>query len=138
MKLPFARASYPVLFGAAALSVALMPADAMAVNGKKSYAANCLACHQAQGQGIPGAFPPLRDNPHVQDNKLHIAKTVLSGMSGELEVKGKTYNAMMPAQPHLTDVEIAAIATYILQNFDNGGGQVTPEEVAEVREEVNK
>lgn len=138
MKFLFARACYPVLFGAAALSVALVSTDALAVNGKKSYAANCLACHQAEGQGIPGAFPPLRDNPHIQENKMHIARTVLNGMSGELEVKGKTYNAMMPAQPHLTDVEIAQIATYILQQFENGGGEVTPEEVAAVREEVNK
>ncbi len=138
MKLAFARVSYPVIFGATAVLAALVSQDAHAVNGKKSYAANCQACHQVEGQGIPGAFPPLDDNPHIQEDKLHIARTVLKGMSGKLEVKGKTYNAQMPAQPHLTDVEIAAIGTYILQQFDNGGGELTPEEVAEVREQVNK
>ncbi|RUO69027.1 c-type cytochrome [Pseudidiomarina salinarum] len=138
MKLGFARTAYPVILSASVVLAALISQDAHAVNGKKSYAANCQACHQAEGQGIPGAFPPLNDNPHIQQDKLHIARTVLKGMSGELEVKGKTYNAAMPAQPHLTDVEIAQIATYILQQFDNGGGTVTPEEVAEVREEVNK
>lgn len=102
-------------------------------DGKKAYEANCQACHQPNGQGLPGAFPPLAGNPHVVDDKLHVVRTILKGMSGPLEVNGQKYNAVMPPMQHISDEDIADIANYVLSSWGNKGGEVTENEVEQVR-----
>lgn len=102
-------------------------------DGKKAYEANCQACHQPNGQGLPGAFPPLAGNPHVVDDKLHVVRTILKGMSGPLEVNGQKYNAVMPPMQHISDEDIADIANYVLSSWGNKGGEVTEDEVEQVR-----
>jgi len=102
-------------------------------DGKKAYEANCQACHQPNGQGLPGAFPPLAGNPHVVDDKLHVVRTILKGMSGPLEVNGQKYNAVMPLMQHISDEDIADIANYVLSSWGNKGGEVTEDEVEQVR-----
>ena len=68
------------------------------INGEALYQANCIACHQATGQGIPGAFPPLVNSPYVlSDNKDRMAAIMLYGLMGPINVLGTTYSGVMTA-----------------------------------------
>lgn len=119
------------LFFTAGSSVAFASDD-----GKKAYEANCQACHQPNGKGLPGAFPPLAGNPNVTNDKLHVVRTILKGASGPLEVNGQKYNAVMPPMQHISDDDIADIANYVLSSWGNKGAEVTEDEVEEVRVEL--
>ena len=85
-------------------------------DGAKLYA-QCAGCHQANGQGIPGAFPPLAG--HVaeilskQGGREFLIQVMLWGLQGSTEVKGMKYNGAMPGFNGLKDEEIAAILNHI-------------------------
>ncbi|KLT72578.1 membrane protein [Neisseria arctica] len=100
--------------------------------GKIVYESNCLACHQANGQGVDGAFPPLAKSDYLAADIKRGIHAVLRGVSGKIVVNGKEFNSVMPAMS-LNDEQTANVLTYILNAFDNGGGQVTPEQVAAER-----
>src|SRR3546814_618651 len=67
-----------------------------AIDGAQIYAAQCVACHQAGGQGLPGVFPPLAGSEWVTGKAALTVQIVLHGVAGELTVKGTQYNGMMP------------------------------------------
>ena len=102
--------------------------------GEKLYTTHCAACHQANGAGLPGAFPPLAANSRVTDDPSRSIQVVLGGLQGELEVDGVTYNAVMPAMSYLADDQVASILSYIFNSWDNAGGVISAEEVAAERE----
>ncbi|WP_448566480.1 cytochrome C-552, partial [Thermus sp.] len=85
-------------------------------DGAKLYA-QCAGCHQANGQGIPGAFPPLAG--HVaeilakQGGREYLIKVLLWGLQGQIEVKGMKYNGVMPNYTQWKDEEIAAVLNHI-------------------------
>lgn len=102
-----------------------------AARGESLYAANCSACHQANGEGIPGAFPPLNGNGAVVDvdPTLHI-HTVLNGAQGTM-IDGVQYNsAMPPFASQLGDAEIADIINYERSSWGNQAAHVTAADVA--------
>ena len=101
------------------------------VSGDVVYKKTCIACHQPNGEGLPGTFPPLAKSDFIIDKEKTIMQ-VLKGYSGELVVNGKKYNNTMPPQ-QLTDDEIAAVLTYVYSNFGNSGGTVVADEVKAVR-----
>jgi nitrite reductase (NO-forming) len=116
-----------------------MPATAVASNktdrlkmGQKVYAANCQACHQAEGQGIKGAFPPLAKSDYLNEDIDRAIAAVAHGLEGQIKVNGEVYNSTMP-KINLTDEEIANVMTYILNKWDNKGGEVNPKHVEKVR-----
>jgi mono/diheme cytochrome c family protein len=111
------------------------PVDMM-VLGKKVYAKNCVACHQATGMGLPSVYPPLVDSDWVKDNPERLIRIVLSGMSGPVQVNGQDYNSAMTPFNSLKDQHIAAVLTYIRTNpeWNNNSHPVSEELVAEVRE----
>jgi mono/diheme cytochrome c family protein len=94
------------------------------VDGQAVYTANCASCHQAGGQGVPGAFPPLA-NEHTADlvqaegGRDYLIHALLYGVQGQIEVMGQTYNGLMPAWPQLSDAEIAAVLSYVIRAWDN-------------------
>lgn len=95
------------------------------VDGAQIYAAQCVACHQASGAGLPGVFPPLAASEWVTGKESVAAQILLHGVSGSLTVKGAVYNGQMPAfQDKLNDAEIAAVLTHIRSNFGNTAGKV--------------
>ncbi|PRY10208.1 cytochrome c [Pontibacter ummariensis] len=101
--------------------------------GEAVYTANCQACHQAEGTGIPGAFPPLAKSDFLKDQKKVIG-VVVHGLSGEIKVNGETYNMQMPAQSHLTDQQVADVLNYVQNNWGNKAtAAVTPAQVAAIR-----
>jgi mono/diheme cytochrome c family protein len=85
-------------------------------DGAKIYA-QCQGCHQQNGQGIPGAFPPLAG--HVAEilskagGREYLIKVLLWGLQGQIEVKGMKYNGVMSSYAQLKDEEIAAVLTHI-------------------------
>jgi mono/diheme cytochrome c family protein len=102
--------------------------------GRAAYLANCSACHQREGGGLKGAFPPLAgaDWLREQPTERSIA-VVLRGLSGPLTVNGVSYNSMMPPMAHLSDRDVAAILTYVYASWGNDGRVVTADMVATVR-----
>lgn len=101
--------------------------------GKKVYDQVCLACHMADGSGVPGMHPPLSETEWVNGDKERLIKITLEGMSGKIEVNGEEYNSLMPPHSHLTDKQIADVLTYIRKSFGNNTSEITIEEVQKVR-----
>ena len=90
-----------------------------AVDGKALYAAQCAACHQASGTGLPGVFPPLDGSEWVQGEPRVLANILLHGITGEIEVEGQKFNGQMPAFAQLSDAELAGVASYIRSSWSN-------------------
>lgn len=124
-----------LLTGFAALLFTSAPALADE-DGQAAYAKNCQACHQPNGKGLPGAFPPLAENSNVNGKPNYVVQTILQGKSGPLEVNGQTYNAMMPPMQHLDDETIAAITNYVVSSWGNSGQTVSDDDVENQRVEL--
>jgi nitrite reductase (NO-forming) len=100
--------------------------------GKNVYESNCLACHQADGEGVPNAFPPLAKSDFLNADHNRAIDILLHGRSGPITVNGKNYDSVMPAIA-LNSEQIANALTYVLNSFGNNGGQVTPAQVDKQR-----
>ncbi|MGM0580982.1 MAG: copper-containing nitrite reductase [Bacteroidota bacterium] len=100
--------------------------------GKKIYSQNCLACHQAEGQGIPKTFPPLAESDYINGHPDKAIEAVVNGLTGEITVNGETYNSAMPAQ-RLSDEDVAAVLNYVYSNWGNNGTTITPEKVKDIK-----
>lgn len=101
------------------------------VAGEEVFKKTCIACHQANGEGIANAFPPLAKSDFLAD-KTQTINQVINGKTGEITVNGVKYNSSMPAQA-LSDEEVAAVLTYVYGSWGNGGGIVTVDDVKSVR-----
>ncbi|MFM2382992.1 MAG: hypothetical protein RL515_979 [Verrucomicrobiota bacterium] len=105
--------------------------------GEQLFLANCAACHQATGLGVPGAFPPLAKSAWVAGSEDRIIKAILAGLAGEIEVNGVKYNGNMPnIGAGLKDAQVANIATYVRQAWGNTAEPVMDTKVAEVRKAI--
>jgi len=105
--------------------------------GKAVYAANCLACHQASGGGVPSLNPTLKKTKWVTGPKSDLIQWVLKGGKGQVEIDGETFHNAMPSQARLSDDQIADVLTYVRNSFGNKSSAVTPAEVAAVRAKTN-
>lgn len=101
--------------------------------GERLYKQHCLACHQADGNGVPGMFPPLHDTKWVNGDNATLISIVLHGMDEEIEVNGEVYNTIMAPLPHLSDQEVADVLNYVRKRFGSGPANITVDEVAGVR-----
>lgn len=101
--------------------------------GEQLFNSNCATCHQANGMGIPGAFPPLSGNKNMSMGNQALITLILEGKSGELIVNEVKYNGMMPPFTTLTDEEIATVLTYTKVKFSSDKNAVTTEEVKKLR-----
>jgi len=101
-------------------------------SGKSLYNKTCFACHQANGEGIPNAFPPLAKSDYLNDDVKRAIGVVVNGKSGEITVNGKKYNSVMTKQT-LTDVEVADVLTYVYSTWGNNKTNVKVSTVQEVK-----
>lgn len=101
--------------------------------GKQVYNSVCLACHMADGSGVPGMHPPLIGTEWVLGDKERLIKLMLEGMSGKIVVDGELYNSVMPPNAHLSDKQIADVLTYVRASFGNSANEITEEEVQQIR-----
>ena len=123
------------------LKISTTPKDDAIVNktkeqqiadGKVVYTKTCVACHQAQGQGMEGAFPPLAKSDFLNADVDRAIDIVLHGKQGEVTVNGKKYNSVMTPQP-LSVQEVADVLTYVYNTWDNSKKVVTPEMVQKIK-----
>ena len=101
--------------------------------GKLIYTKYCLACHQEDGSGVPGMYPPLGKTDWVAGDKNKLIGVVLHGLEGEITVNGQVYKTAMPAHPYLNDQQVADVLTFVRKSFGNQAEPILPAEVAFVR-----
>lgn len=101
-------------------------------DGQKVYRRTCVACHQVQGQGLTGAYPPLAKADYLNADVNRAIEFVVKGHSGGITVNGQSYNGVMPPQ-QLNDEQIADVLTYVYNNWDNNKTIVTQEQVRKVK-----
>ncbi|MEA1784806.1 PQQ-dependent sugar dehydrogenase [Arenibacter sp. GZD96] len=105
------------------------------VGGAQTYYRYCSACHQLNGKGASGRFPPLINTDWVTGDKVRLIKVILNGMEGSLQIGDEVYNGVMPQHGFLSDEEIAEVLTYIRSSFGNAADAVTTDLVESVRSE---
>lgn len=102
-------------------------------DGAALFQANCAVCHQPDGRGLPGAFPPLAGSPIVTDENAEIMiRIVLEGYDARPE-----YATMQPFGDLLTDEEIAAIVNFERSHWGNNAPPVSPDDVKKLRTPTN-
>jgi mono/diheme cytochrome c family protein len=108
------------------------------VIGKSLFSANCITCHQATGQGLPGQYPPLAGSEIVLGEATNrLIAIVLKGLQGPVTIKGENVNNSMQAwEGQYTDAQLSAILTYIRSDWGNNAPPVPPEAVKQMREEL--
>jgi nitrite reductase (NO-forming)/hydroxylamine reductase len=104
--------------------------------GEGVYNANCAACHQPTGQGLPGAFPPLAQSDFLGGDRREVMQAALFGLSGPITVNGVDYNGVMPSLGYLSDQELADALTYVFNSWGNSYAAVSVGEVAALRAEL--
>lgn len=114
---------------------ALAAVDPAIQAGQRLYG-QCAACHQPDGQGLPGAFPPLDSTRWVKGSEERLIRLVAHGLVGPIEVKGDSYNGVMPGFPQFDEEDLAAVLTYIRQAWSNDAPAITPDDVARVLDDV--
>ncbi|RZL00414.1 MAG: nitrite reductase, copper-containing [Rubrivivax sp.] len=101
--------------------------------GQALFSGACSVCHQANGAGLPGVFPPLAKSDFLQADLKRAIGVVLHGLTGKVTVNGKEYDSVMPPMNQLNDDEVANILTYVVNSFGNSGGRVLTDDVKKVR-----
>lgn len=132
----------PVVASLAIISYLLFPAfvnqsgpavQAKQLIGNQLYTKYCMTCHQADGKGVRGMFPPLSGNAKVTGEPAEIISIVLFGLEGPIIVNERDYNQAMPPQSYLSDKQIADILTFVRSSWDNKASAINAGEVLKAR-----
>ena len=103
--------------------------------GAKVYRNQCAQCHQADGNGVLGVYPPLVASSWVTGHPQVVSRILINGLNGPILVKGSKYNGNMPAFGSsglaLSDKDIAGVITYIRQEWGNSASEVTVATIAD-------
>jgi len=89
-----------------------------AADPKAAFVARCAMCHQAGGEGLAGQFPKLAGRAaaiaQAPEGRRYLARVVLGGMAGPIEVEGAKLNGVMPGMASLSDAEIAEVLSHVV------------------------
>lgn len=134
-----------------AVALGLAPAAALAQGAPADHGAQafqrCAACHLPNGQGVPGAFPPLAgrvSKAAVTDaGRDYLVMAVVAGLMGEIDVDGKKIRGVMPAQAGFSDADVAAALNHAMAlpaggAAENPARQFTAAEVAAIKARFDK
>lgn len=102
-------------------------------DGQQVFSANCVACHQATGKGLPGVFPPLDGSEWVNGDARVLVNILLHGVNGEIGVAGQAYNGAMPSFGKLGDAELAAVLTHVRSTWSNRSPAIKADLIAAER-----
>ncbi len=114
--------------------IAELSKEILMEKGKRVFTQTCFACHQMNGEGMPGVFPPLAKSDYLLADKERAIRAVIKGLAGPIKVNGKDYNGVMPPVT-LNDEQISQVLTYVSNEWGNKGDIVTVDEVRKVRSE---
>ena len=107
--------------------------------GEQLYQANCAACHGADGMGVAGEHPPLKDSDWLEGDERRLISVVLNGLSGPILVNDEPWDGQMPGFPQLGDSEVAALLNYVRATFHKDRlAPIDAAAVAEVREHTER
>lgn len=119
------------------LGAASASAQVTATSGRDLFGKHCVACHQADGEGIPGLAPPLvgalKKVAEVDSGRAYIAHVLVSGMAGTIKTRVGKFTGAMPSHAALSDEELAAITSYVLATFNDSSVVLNPERFAALR-----
>jgi mono/diheme cytochrome c family protein len=111
-------------------------ADAMrTADGQQVFNANCVACHQASGKGLPGVFPPLDGSEWVNGDDRVLANILLHGVTGDITVAGVAYKGAMPSFARLGDLELAAVLSLVRSAWSNKSPPISADLIGKERKE---
>lgn len=139
------------------LTILMTAQEAVQAQTRNVYS-RCSACHLANGAGVPGAFPSLRADvrnlARSEAGRKYLILVVLKGVSGPIEVDGKSYKGIMPAQTGLDDAAVAVVLNFAANELNKSGaaprafnaneiagirkafGNLTPAQVAKLRPKI--
>jgi mono/diheme cytochrome c family protein len=103
------------------------------VPGEDIYRKACLTCHQADGSGVPGMYPPLNHAEKIMGPSRGLIKVILFGQKGPAVINGQTYRQQMPPQKLLNDSTVAVLVNYVKKTWGDVEGTVTAEDVRKIR-----
>jgi mono/diheme cytochrome c family protein len=126
------QARLAVVFAAAWLVASPSLADEP-TPGQLLYNKHCLACHQADGGGVPNMQPAIAGGTWVKGDARALALFVMTGGFDSASRKNSDVGNVMPPFRQLADADLAAILTYIRQKFGDGGSPVSTADVVEAR-----
>jgi len=112
--------------------------QSLAQQGKSLFVANCASCHQANGTGVPGKYPPLAGSDIVQGSEKRLVALVLKGLQGPITVSGQpftTAEAMPPWEATLSPKKIAGILSFIRQEWGNKAPEISEAKVVAGKKE---
>ena len=99
--------------------------------GKKIYEEKCVVCHQADGSGMLGAFPPLKNSDYLLEDPVRGIEQTLNGSFEKMVVNGVSYNAPMTPQVD-TKEEALAVINYVLKYFNDSDIELTMEDIRDI------
>lgn len=108
---------------------------ALVVRGKAIYEGVCIHCHQEGGVGLTGFYPPLANSDFLMADRKRPVGVLLKGLKGPITVNGETYDSEMPAVEG-SDLSIAAVLTYVRNQFNGATDSMTVDEVKQARKEL--
>ena len=123
-----------VAVAATAAKTGALTVDDQIKAGQALFTGTCSTCHQGNGEGMPGVFPPLAKSDYIAADPKRVPQIILHGLQGPVTVNGKDYTSVMPPMSQLTDDEVANISTYVLNSWGNPGGRVSKAEAAAIRQ----
>ena len=107
--------------------------QALFEKGKTIYSTICTACHQPNGQGLPGLAPTLVNSEWTLGQPDRLIRIVTQGLTGPIEVAGTKWQLEMPGLPIFSDEEVAGILTYIRREWEHTSPAVATSFVTSVR-----
>jgi mono/diheme cytochrome c family protein len=106
--------------------------------GQSNYASACAPCHQPHGLGLPNVAPSLAGSEWVNGPPERLARVILHGLYGPIEVNGEKWNLHMPGFGGAFDDDVlAALLTYVRRSWDNNASPVEPSVISEVRQQTS-
>lgn len=124
----FANTGFPIAAGDRRTPVVEPSLDE--IDGAQVYAANCVACHQGNGGGVAGVFPPLAGSRWVLGPEDRLVQIMLYGINGPIEVLGTPYQGVMPAFARLSDAELAAVTSHVRSSWGNDAAPIGVDAIA--------
>ena len=112
--------------------IASLTKEAQLERGKRTFMQVCFACHQPDGKGLPGIFPPLAGSDFLLADHERPIRIVTKGLTGPVTVKGQIFNNVMPPQV-LTDQQITDVLTYVTNSWGNSAPAYTVDDVSRVK-----